>query len=351
MSSSNYKILGFVFSIMLFFGSCKTAMLYTTLDVLRPAQVEFSPDVEKILIVNNSTIQPANFGHTTRSLGGQLQTLEIETDSAALFTLSVLAEEIENTDFFNSVDLLLNSINNNSDFTSITPLQKTSLRELYKIYDVDAILSLDHMVVKDEIREYYNSEWNEYLALLAVRYETLWSIHHPQKIGVTAVHFKDSLFWESESYNRAQMQGGLPDRQDAIIDGALFVGQNSAKRFIPHWEKSDRYFYDSANKLMKQGMDSVYVKNWEAALSLWNQVFNSTNNIKLKAQAANNIAIVSEITGDYDKALEFAKISFDLSSTKVLTDDTSLARLSSYIVELFRRKREIEILNKQLGRE
>jgi len=27
-----------------------------------------------------------------------------------------------------------------------------------------------------------------------------------------------------------------------LVDGALYVGQNSIKRFVPYWDKSDRYF-------------------------------------------------------------------------------------------------------------
>ena len=321
-------------------------MLYTTLDILRPAKVEFAPHVENLLIVNNSKLQPADLGHTIHSYKGQVQEIGVQTDSIALFCLSVLTEEIEMTGFFASVDLLLNSINYDQNFNSITPLQRTTVEELCNTYDVDAVLSLDHIAAKSDVSEHYNSDW--FTAVMANRYETLWSIHYPNKIGATAVHFKDSLFWESESYNRARALEALPDRQDALIDGALMVGQNSAKRFVPYWEKSDRYFFDSNNKLMKQGMDSVYVKSWTGALENWEQVFNSTKNMKLRAEAANNMAIASEILGDYDKALEYTQISFDIFSSQLMVNYDLLIRLSVYSVELQRRKQEIVLLNKQL---
>lgn len=335
--------------LVLSFSSCKTAMLYTTLDVLRPAQVEFAPDVENLLIVNNSAIQPVDSGHTVRLFNGKPQSISVSTDSVALFCLSVLADEIESTDFFSMVDLHLESLRKNQDFKSLVPLQRETVKNLCEMYDADAVLSLDHVVVRDEVVEHYDYDWGMYLALLAVRHETLWSIHYPGRVGVTAVHFKDSLFWESEAYNRKKALEELPDRQDAIIDGALSVGQNAAKRFIPYWEKSDRYFYDSNNKLMKQGMDSVYVKNWKGAIALWEQVFYTSNKSNLKAQAANNIAIAYEITENYDKALEFVKIAIDIFNSKIVVDNETLVRLSDYTIELYRRKREIEKLNRQLG--
>ena len=323
-------------------------MLYTTLDILRPAKVEFAPHVENLLIVNNSKVQPTDVGHTIISLNGQTQKVETQTDSVALFCLSVLTEEIEMTDFFASVDLLLNSINYGQNFNSVTPLQRMTVEELCKTHDVDAVLSLDHVAAKSEVQEYYDSSWMQFTAVMATLYETFWSIHYPNKIGTTAVHFKDSLFWESESYNRAKALEALPDRQHALIDGAMLAGQNSAKRFVPYWEKGDRYFFDSNKKLMKQGMDSVYVKNWEGALDCWERVFNSTKNMKLQAEAANNIAIANEILGNYDKALEYTQTAFDTFNSQVLIDYELLIRLLAYSYELQRRKNEIELLNKQL---
>ena len=96
-------------------------------------------------------------------------------------------------------------------------------------------------------------------------------------------------------------------------------------------------------------MDSVYVRNWDGALNQWKQFFDSTNNMKLRAEAANNMAIASEIIGDYDKALKYAKIAFDIFNSRILIDYELLVRLSDYRVELNRRKKEIELLNKQLG--
>jgi len=81
-----------------------------------------------------------------------------------------------------------------------------------------------------------------------------------------------------------------------LVDGALYVGQNSIKRFVPYWDKSDRYFFNTSNKYMKQGMDSLYVKNWEAAISIWEKAMDKSGR-SLKAKLSNNIAVAYEITG------------------------------------------------------
>ena len=102
----------------------------------------------------------------------------------------------------------------------------------------------------------------------------------------------------------------LPNREDALVDGALNVGQKSVNRFVPYWEKADRYFFNSHNKLMKKGMDSVYVKNWKSAIEYWELAIKKTKSTLTKAHATNNIAIAYEILGDIDKALDYATQSY-----------------------------------------
>jgi outer membrane protein assembly factor BamD (BamD/ComL family) len=100
---------------------------------------------------------------------------------------------------------------------------------------------------------------------------------------------------------------------------------------------------------MKQGMDSVYVKNWKSAINSWEMAFNKEKRSKTKAMAANNIAIGYEITGNLDKALEYAKTSLNLFGQSTIGDYNSIIRLSDYISELNQRKTEMKILKQQLS--
>ena len=59
-----FPSLGLIFLIT----SCASTRMYTTLDILRPAQVSFAPEVNNILIVDNSVSQPATVGHYLEKL-------------------------------------------------------------------------------------------------------------------------------------------------------------------------------------------------------------------------------------------------------------------------------------------
>jgi len=333
----------------IFFTSC-TGLLYTTLDVLRPAQVAFDTDANDLLIINNTVIQPAEYGHKTELLYDVPKNVSIKTDSMAIFCLGALTEDLEGKDFFSFVTLNPNTINKSTEFFKTEELTQEVVTNLCRENHVKVVLSLDKIKVNDDLMENYLSESNTYLSSLVLKFETSWSIHYLNKPEVTSIEYTDTVFWESESYYRKKALNDLPNRDDALVDGALSVGHKMVNRFVPYWDKVDRYFFNPNIKLMKQGMDSVFVKNWKSAIGLWETEYNMTKSVRIQAQAANNIAIGYEITGDLDKALDYATKAYYSLGKMTLVDYDSFLRLSDYIVELTQRKNEMVLLKKQLGK-
>ncbi len=347
MKPYKQKFILLVFGIVLF-SSC-TQLLYTSLDVLRPAKVEFNSNANDLLVVNNAVIQPQSYGHKTVLMNNKTTNLLLSSDSLAIFCLSSLAEDMENKAFFSSVKVLPNSVNKSIEFFKPDKLMDDTVNVLCKSNQANILLSLDNIKVNDDLNEYYLDDNYSFLNSLEVKYETTWSIHYPNKPEVKTIIFKDTLYWETQSYNRRQAQWDMPNRKDALIDGALEVGRKCVNRFTPFWDKVDRYFFSSGNKYINQGMDSVYVKNWKSAIAIWTSVYNTNTNGLVQAYAANNIAIAYEISGDIDKALEFATKSYYSFGRLTIPDYSSFIRISDYINELNQRKNEIVILKKQLG--
>ena len=347
MKTISLKIFGFVL-LSIIFNSC-TTLLYTNLDVLRPAKVTFSPEIKKVLIVNNTVIQPYDYGHKTQLYNQKPTNLTIATDSLSIFCVGSLTEELIQKEFFSTVELLPNSINNSTDFFYAKYLNADTVKTLCKRYNTDAIISLDRIKVIDKITEYYIQEENKYIADLNVSYETQWSIHTPNEVKFTTTTFKDTVFWESESYQRRKVLNGLPERTNALIDGALYVGQNTVKRMIPYWDKVDRYFFSNESKYIKQGIDSIYVKNWSSAIKSWQTSLKKNLSNITRAKAANNIAVAYEITGNIDKAIEYAQLSIDFFDKSMSSDFDTYIRVKSYLEVLQTRENEIKLLKKQLG--
>lgn len=331
-----------------FLSSC-SELLYTSLDVLRPAKVAFAANANNLLIVNNTVKQPENMGHRSELLNQKTKNVSLETDSLALFCLGSLKEELDSKAFFSSVQLLTRSLNKSDNFLITNPLNQDSVKALCRSNYADVILSLDKIKVNDDISEYFLNESNSFLAAFEVRYESYWSIHYPNNPEAKSIQFKDTIYWESQSYIRKRVMDGLPKRLDGVIDGALNVGKQSVTRLLPHWEKVDRYLFTSTNHYVKQGMDSMYVKNWKSAISLWEKAYNTSKNALTKTYAANNLAVAYEITGDINKAIEFVGAAYNSLSNSYFSDMNTFSRLLNYQDDLIQRKKEIELLKVQLG--
>lgn len=347
MKTLTLKFIPLAFGIV-FLTSC-TNLLYTSLDVLRPAKVAFAPEAKNLLVVNNTVVQPPEIGHNTQLMNEKPRNILLQTDSLSIFCLGALTEELNGKNFFSSVLLMPNTKNTGSNFNETSILNADSVHDLCFSQQVDAILSLDKIKVNDDLSEYYLPETGTFLSTLEVKYETSWSIYYPNKPEIATLQFKDTVYWESESYFRKKTMADLPNRADALVDGALNVGQKSVNRFVPYWEKADRYFFNSRNKLMKKGIDSVYVKNWKSAIEYWEKVLKKSKSNHIKYQAYNNIAIAYEILGDIDKALEYATLSYYSIGKLSMVDYDSFNRVTEYINELTQRKREISKLKIQLG--
>lgn len=275
--------------------SCATPRMFTTLDLLRPAEVTFEPEVKNVVIVNNSVVQPYNVGHYDHRIGGSDKISEtLKFDSAALFCNASLRENLEAKEFFNSVRMAQTNYNKTDNFYKIEPLDKESVKFVANLYNADAVISLDHIQLNDIVGNYYENY--SMISALDVKVNTTWSIHYPNNTLSTHKQFEDEFSWEETTSKN------LPERYDALVDACILAGSNIAERMIPRWEKQERYFYTPKKTLMQQAMDSVEVRNWKSAISLWKQASDQTKNFKSKYQAAHNQSIAYEILGDIDNA-------------------------------------------------
>jgi hypothetical protein len=347
MKTRTLKFISLAFGVV-FLTSC-SELLYTSVDVLRPAKIAFAPNAHNLLIVNNSITQPSEYGHRTELVNQKTKNITIDTDSLSIFALGSLTEDIESKGFFSNVQLIQNSINKSKLFAAVNPLDSDSVNKLCNQYNADAIISLDRIKVNDDLSEYYSSDQNSFLAVLEARFESSWSVHYPNGTELTQLQFKDTVYWEAESYNRRKAMSDLPKRTDALVDGALNVGRKTVDRIIPYWDKEDRYLFSSRNRYIKKGIDSVYVRNWKSAIESWQMALNKSKNSLTLAQACNNLAVGYEISGDINKALEYATQSYYNLGKSYFNDYNTFIRISNYIEDLNKRKDEIDKLKKQLG--
>jgi tetratricopeptide (TPR) repeat protein len=65
---------------------------------------------------------------------------------------------------------------------------------------------------------------------------------------------------------------------------------------------------------MKLALDFIQNKNFDDALKLYQAVYENAEKPKVKARAAHNIAMVYEVKGDIEKAIEWAQKAIDMGN-------------------------------------
>lgn len=324
-------------------------MLYTSIDVLRPARVTFPADVKNILIINHTVPQPHDYGHTTELFEEQVRRERINTDSIPVFTIASLAQSMSERGFFNTV--LFDHVSTNIGtyfFTPVTPPDR-NIAQLTNIHDVEGIISLNRIKVNDLQAELFNQEKGTFVSFLEARYETQWTIHFPRQNLIIPLINRDTVYWESESFSRQKALNGLPDRRNALIDGAIITGQRAVNSFIPYWEKSDRFLFTGSSRLFRAGIDSVYHRNWEAAITNWETLLSKNPGIFRKAKLAHNLAVAKEITGNLAEAYRYSTLANENANLLSHLEYRSFAAIVDYRIILRKRIAEEEKIRNQLA--
>ncbi len=330
---------------ILLLSSCSTKRMFTTIDVLRPAETTFAAHVQNLLLVDNSVVQPYNVGHNDYRSFYELerpQEVSLKFDSAAIFCIAGLTEDLLDSYFFNDVKMNIQSLNTTNNFYKRNHLDKLQVDSICKANGADVLFALD----KIEITDHLTYPGHNIYGQLDVSIATQWSLYSPHTEKRDTLSFIDEFLWEDEMSKR------LPSRYDALVDASILTGKNIASRLIPRWEKQDRYLFTPKRiDYMVAGMNHFTMREWEKAIEYWSMA-EEGKSVKLKYQAYNNIAVAYEMMNDYRAALislttalqhyqEHISFSFsEFEQTNLLT----------YWDFLKKRDEELKLIEIQLGK-
>jgi len=127
------------------------------------------------------------------------------------------------------------------------------------------------------------------------------------------------------------------------------MGKKASNHLSPRWETQQRGFYSSGNYQFMEASEFVRNEKWGDAIKLWKYVFEHSND-RIKVRAAYNLALASEIYGDYDSAKDWLDRAFRIvvnNSFKIsVINKTRILKYSKYIEG---RLKIVEDLKTQVG--
>jgi hypothetical protein len=118
-------------------------------------------------------------------------------------------------------------------------------------------------------------------------------------------------------------------RKEDILHVSNVIGQNYAARLLPYYIRVNREYYVKGTDKFEIAKRRAQTGDWDGAAELWNaEVTNSKS--KVAGRAYYNMAIINEINGDLDSAVDWASKSYSDYNNKEALD---YVRILKYRIE------------------
>ena len=341
------KLSIFIFLIIL--CSCSTYH-YISIETINPAEITFSKDMRRLLIVNNALPQDdVPFESTLRRLP---ESFTISSDSTAFDFCRTLGEALADFQGFDDVRLLEGSLRKDLSLLSASALTYEKIELLCDEHESDIVISLDCLLYKinEDERNVFGFQMQ---SVIDVEISGLLRIYAQGKETLmTAIILADTLspdIWFEYHDNDIWNVLLAADQTNLLRESARYLAHEARKHFIPYWNEDIRWYYVSSQSRWKEA--SVYAASdkWDKASEIWNELYKRTSSWKQQARLASNLALATELTGDLGEALRYAKLSHQLMIDHSGAEDTTTKRQELYVNVLSSRITEAQKLRLQMA--
>jgi hypothetical protein len=300
--------------------SCSSTSLMS-LSVMEPAPVTLPPNIKTVGIIDRSKASDENRLIDNMHKAVSLETTALVTEGAKA-SVSGLADELMKNNRFTAVKPLGN-LDLRTFGAGVLPssLAWDSVEKICRESHTDALFSLEFFDTESKMRVAASStSLNMGVANIPalqqqMNMETLvktgWRIYDPSTRTILDEHMITKEIQISErSLNPLAAASALAGRKEAIKQVGNQSGQAYACRVVPYWLRVSRYYYVGGNGDFKVAMRMAQTGNWDGAAKIWQQQSNNPNG-KLAGRGCYNMAIICEINGDLDGALQWAQKAYE----------------------------------------
>jgi len=319
------------FPIVLFivFSSCVGTQSLINIEILEPSVITYPPYVQKVGYLNRSPRSLDVFSNIELSKVSDADLYIIDTiicnsikrgfeDGKEDYSLSYLENILYLSDRHSDTIQMKSSISNNS------------VKNICSKFGVDAIITFDFYKISFGEYVYISLENEQYEKAFSLYMEMKWTVNVPEKEDPLRVfNYIDTLYFFSKD-NLSEVKNISPI--SLIREGSYEVGYIFGRWNTPAWNEISRVVYIGREEELKSVTKYTDEGDWDSALQIWNEYLASDDK-KLAAKSAHNIAVHYEIEDNIKQALEYSKKAYEL--------------WPSPRIEFYKEELEIRVLNKQ----
>jgi len=321
MKTKMFQLIGLILTGMMIV-SCKTNYVALTIENSLPAKEELPGDIQSLTLLNRSmSSQFENFQEDSLQIhfyrkGFQLSKIVLDS-LASDTTIRALADLLFESGRYDVVVPLERNIRRNLSYEILPDtLPGDSVEALCKAYNTDALMVLEKFstkVLTDISRETLmnaTTGYNySYYASMDIKYDAFFRIYRPgQNPVVKELRLVDTIYWESADYTQVKLFQKMPSVKQGLINAGIKVALEVDEKLSPAWipEKRGYFLIERKND---RGQQFMRENKYDEAAKYWREIAGSKNKM-LRSKAEYNLALISELNGDLDRALEWGLKSF-----------------------------------------
>ena len=302
------------------FCSCSSTNL-VYLSVQEPAPVSLPSDIKTVVVINRSAVTKEN---KIIDAIDKVMTMEgPELDKAgAEASVNGLTDELSRNDRFTAIKLPGIPVANSAAPSFFpAPLSWSEVEKICADNKADAVFALELFDTDSKINYAVNQvsmrtplgnvPGIEHQANMQTLVKTGWRIYDIKgRIVLDEYSFARSLNYSAKGLNPVAAAAGLINRKEAVKQVGSQTGQAYAQRILPYWIRVYRDYYIKGSDNFTVGTRMARTGNWKGAEEMWLKETNNASG-KIAGRACYNMAIICEINGELDKAIEWAKKSYE----------------------------------------
>jgi len=221
---------------------------------------------------------------------------------------------------------------------------------LLKNLKVDACVFLDYFQLNDHLtkaNQYYLGyndfpEFHSSTQMESIKASLYWTVAIKGDTAHYGCKHPDDLYY-GNSVN-PEFFGNQVNHNRLLENTSTFLGNAFGAKLLPSMIKVFRSYYRSNNTKMQLAEKYLLDGNWLNAAEIYNQLTTSKNR-NISAKATFNMALVCEMEGNVNAAIDWTVGSFEAYNQK---NPVHQANCMEYVNLLSKRRKELEKLEKQV---
>ncbi len=296
--------------------SCKINHLY--MNVLEPAPVTLSPEIKKVGVINRSVPTDATKVFDVIDKALTLEGVNLDKDGAEQ-AIKGLSAELLNNGRFNEIKTLTDI-----DFRTPSlgifpvPLSWEITDRICRETGTDALFALEYYDTDTRLR--YSTRDGKTKKVLGLEIpaivhqadmetivKTGWRIYDPaNQVIADEYNHLQSVVFSGTGVTPLVAVAALVGRKEAMIEVSNKAGHSYALRLIPFELRVKRDYFVKGTYNFKIAKRKAQVGKWNEAAELW-ELETTNPKRKVAGRATYNMAIINEINGNLDMALQWAQ--------------------------------------------